>query len=182
MTGFKLPTGAMSGYVLTSDAAGLGTWQQASGGNGSTNHWNLTGNAGTTTSNFLGTTDDQPLELRVNNLRGFRLEPNPSSPNVIGGYLGNKVSVNMVGATISGGGVEAAVNWVTDDYATIGGGAGNLAGRNPARGASPAPYATIRTTWHWVCKPPSPVGLITKPAEIMPQSAAAKGIWPNGLK
>jgi len=143
MTGFKLPTGAMSGYVLTSDAAGLGTWQQASGGNGSTNHWNLTGNAGTTTSNFLGTTDDQPLELRVNNLRGFRLEPNPSSPNVIGGYLGNKVSVNMVGATISGGGVEAAVNWVTDDYATIGGGAGNLAGRNPARGASPAPYATI---------------------------------------
>jgi hypothetical protein len=32
MTGFKLPTGATSGYVLTSDPAGVGTWQAAAGG------------------------------------------------------------------------------------------------------------------------------------------------------
>jgi len=31
--------------------------------------WSLTGNAGTTSSNFVGTTDNQPLILRVNNLR-----------------------------------------------------------------------------------------------------------------
>jgi hypothetical protein len=32
MTGFKMPTGASSGYVLTSDAGGVGTWQAAAGG------------------------------------------------------------------------------------------------------------------------------------------------------
>ena len=32
MTGFKLPTSAASGYVLTSDATGVGTWQAAPGG------------------------------------------------------------------------------------------------------------------------------------------------------
>lgn len=34
MTGFKLPTGATGGYVLTSDASGIGTWQAAAGGIG----------------------------------------------------------------------------------------------------------------------------------------------------
>ena len=42
MTGFKLPTGAMSGYVLTSDASGMGTWQPGSGG--ADNDWTLSGN------------------------------------------------------------------------------------------------------------------------------------------
>lgn len=32
MTGFKMPTGAAEGYVLTSDASGVGTWQLAPGG------------------------------------------------------------------------------------------------------------------------------------------------------
>ena len=148
MTGFKLPTGAMSGYVLTSDGVGTGTWQQSSGGNGSTNHWNLTGNAGTTADNFLGTTDNQPLELRVNNQRIFRFElPNSSSPNIIGGFVGNKVTltgVGLFGATISGGGNKGAVNWVTDNYGTIGGGAGNLAGRpTGSEITQAATYATI---------------------------------------
>lgn len=35
--------------------------------NGSLNTWNLTGNAGTTDSNFVGTTDNTPLYFRVNN-------------------------------------------------------------------------------------------------------------------
>ena len=34
MTGFKMPTGASSSYVLTSDASGVGTWQAAAGGGG----------------------------------------------------------------------------------------------------------------------------------------------------
>lgn len=33
-TGFKMPTGAGAGKVLTSDAAGMGTWQAVSGGGG----------------------------------------------------------------------------------------------------------------------------------------------------
>jgi len=32
MTGFKMPTGALPGGVLTSDAAGVGTWQPGAGG------------------------------------------------------------------------------------------------------------------------------------------------------
>jgi len=40
--------------------------------------WTLAGNAGTTaTTNFLGTTDVQPLEFRVNNRRALRIEPGP---------------------------------------------------------------------------------------------------------
>jgi hypothetical protein len=34
MTGFKLPTGAVAGDILTSDASGTGTWQPAPGGDG----------------------------------------------------------------------------------------------------------------------------------------------------
>src|SRR3954471_8908944 len=41
----------------------------------STNAWNLDGNFGTTGANFLGTTDNNPLNLRVNDVRGLRLEP-----------------------------------------------------------------------------------------------------------
>ncbi len=48
----------------------------ASGGS-----WKLAGNAGTTGSDFLGTTDNQPLNLRVNNARSLRLEPaSPTAP------------------------------------------------------------------------------------------------------
>ncbi|MDZ7270301.1 MAG: tail fiber domain-containing protein [candidate division KSB1 bacterium] len=41
MTGFKMPTGAANGYVLTSDASGVGTWQAPAagiGGSGSANY------------------------------------------------------------------------------------------------------------------------------------------------
>jgi hypothetical protein len=34
MTGFNMSTGATNGYVLTSDASGVGTWQPSSGGSG----------------------------------------------------------------------------------------------------------------------------------------------------
>jgi hypothetical protein len=34
VTGFKMPTGASNGYVLTSDGSGVGTWQPGGGGGG----------------------------------------------------------------------------------------------------------------------------------------------------
>ncbi|MFM9911787.1 MAG: tail fiber domain-containing protein [Chitinophagaceae bacterium] len=40
-------------------------WSQLSAGN---NGWNLTGNTGTATTNFIGTTDAQPLKFRINNI------------------------------------------------------------------------------------------------------------------
>ena len=93
--------------------------------------WSLTGNSGTTPgTNFLGTTDNQALELKVNGARAFRLEPTLGVPNVIGGFNTNSVTPGVVGATIAGGGraVPGFNNLVTDDYGTIGGGFGNRAG------------------------------------------------------
>lgn len=55
--------------------------------------WRNTGNAGTTPgTQFLGTTDNQPLELKVNGARALRLEPNTiGAPNVISGSPVNAV-------------------------------------------------------------------------------------------
>jgi hypothetical protein len=96
--------------------------------------WLLGGNAGTTPGvNFLGTTDNQPLELRVNNLRALRLEPTANDVdgsnlvNVIAGSPVNTVGTGVRGATISGGGAAnwlgaARTNRVDADFGTIGGG------------------------------------------------------------
>ncbi|HXG47048.1 MAG TPA: hypothetical protein VNO52_05440, partial [Methylomirabilota bacterium] len=110
--------------------------------------WQLTGNAGTGPANFLGTTDNQPLELRANGARGLKLEyvsrtgsGFPSlftqrAMNVIGGYWGNSIASNVIGATIAGGGDETGSflfpnffpNTVTGDFGSVGGGYSNTAG------------------------------------------------------
>ncbi|MCB0543503.1 MAG: tail fiber domain-containing protein [Saprospiraceae bacterium] len=98
------------------------------------NNWSLSGNAGTdTTVNFIGTTDNMPLDFRVNNLRGLRLEYAENDlgvpgPNIIGGYGGNNVNPGIYSATISGGGRAGEVNSVTGGSGTIGGGSSNTAG------------------------------------------------------
>jgi trimeric autotransporter adhesin len=114
---------------------GTVTCESTGGGGGSS--WSLSGNSGTTSSNFLGTTDNQPLNLRVNGARGLRLEPasdgTNQSPNVIGGIADNSVTSGVHSAVIGGGGRAdannaATANKVTDDFGTVGGGAGNRAG------------------------------------------------------
>ncbi len=101
--------------------------------------WRTTGNAGTTAGvNFVGTTDNQALELRVNRQRALRLEPTTNSPNLVGGFEGNLADANVVGATIGGGGTVNAMNRILGvpllsdptrprpaQFATISGGAGN---------------------------------------------------------
>jgi hypothetical protein len=95
--------------------------------------WSLTGNTGTVPGlNFVGTTDSQPVEVRVNGQRALRLEPGTSgAPNVIGGAPVNFVSSDVKGATIGGGGGAAdmlgSTNSVTQDFGTVGGGSGNTA-------------------------------------------------------
>ena len=72
--------------------------------------WSLTGNAGTNpAANFIGTTDNQVFELRVNNMRGLRIEPaastgNYQGPNVVLGYAANSVGAGAQGAVVNGGG------------------------------------------------------------------------------
>jgi hypothetical protein len=97
--------------------------------------WGLAGNGGTTGSDFLGTTDTQPLNLRVNGGRALRLEPNGTSPNLIGGYQDNAVLAGLAGATIGGGGQLGLANFVIGDFGTIGGGVENTAGNLAVVGA-----------------------------------------------
>ncbi len=117
---------------------------QGSGGGGS--GWSLTGNGGTNPgTNFLGTTDNTPLELRVNNTLAMRLQPTSGTPNIIGGSTLNQTTTGAsVGVTVAGGGGTAATegHLATDSYATIGGGFANIAGD---LGADPgdAPNATV---------------------------------------
>ena len=104
-----------------------GTLQTTAAGGGDS--WGLAGNAGTTPGvDFLGTTDNQPLDLRVDGTRALRIEPSGSTPNLIGGYKGNTVTANVAGATIGGGGSFGETNRVTDEAGVIGGGKDNQAG------------------------------------------------------
>ena len=64
-----------AGRVLTSDANGTATWQ-----NVSSNSWELTGNNGTNSAtNFIGTTDNQDVVFRRNNLVSGRIGTSNSS-------------------------------------------------------------------------------------------------------
>jgi len=134
-TGPQGPAGA-TGATGPQGIQGLAGATGPSGPAGSANAWSLTGNSGTTAgTNFVGTTDLQPLELHVNGFRVMRYAPaveNSNSdmgPNVIGGGVANTVSLGVQGATIAGGGglfdSNQVPNLVQADFSTIGGGYGN---------------------------------------------------------
>jgi hypothetical protein len=98
--------------------------------------WALSGNAGTTAGpNFLGTSDNQALELRVNYQRALRLVPQASSPTLIGGSAVNSVAAGVAGAVISGGGSAANPNSVAADYGVVAGGASNVVQTGSTYGA-----------------------------------------------
>ena len=111
-----------SGNTLTVSATGL---------------WKLGGNAGTTPGkHFLGTTDDRPLELRVDGQRVMRISLMTAGPlvgaNIIGGYEGNTVGDGVLGATLFGGGASvlppvAYPNSVKGQFGTVSGGRSNTA-------------------------------------------------------
>ncbi len=61
-------------------------WQQIGG---ASNAWGLSGNTGNTAANFIGTTDDQPIHLKINNVRcGF-------IDNVDGAFTGRCVFLGL---------------------------------------------------------------------------------------
>ena len=98
-------------------------------------YWKRGGNAGTTPgTDFLGTTDNKALELKVNGQRALRLEPTtgglgtPGSPNLVGGLPANSVDTGRVGSVIAGGGTFVQGNRVQNDYDFIGAGFDNAAG------------------------------------------------------
>src|SRR5256885_1922722 len=83
--------GATKGQVLVFKGSRWVPASLAAAGAG----WLLAGNAGTSpATQFLGTTDNQALVLRANNLIGWRLVPGtcgspPCAPNIIGGDPAN---------------------------------------------------------------------------------------------
>jgi hypothetical protein len=104
-TTYTLPTAdGTSGQVLSTNGSGVLNWATVSGGGGS--GWLLTGNANTTSANFLGTTDNQPLTIKI------------GSPSTQSGYLNIQgqtafgYSANATGAnsTAIGAGSSAANN------------------------------------------------------------------------
>jgi hypothetical protein len=103
--------------------------------------WLLSGNSGTAPgAQYLGTSDKQPLEIKVGGVRVWRAEDNGDSsdinnlpdgaPNIIAGSASNVVSRDVVGATIAGGGAtnyngNAIPNTVRASWSTISGGVSN---------------------------------------------------------
>lgn len=147
--GTGLTGGGTSGSVTVNVAfAGTGSATTAarsdhSHGGESETYWSLAGNAATTPgTDFLGTTDNQALEFKVNNARVLRLEPDATSPNLLGGYQGNALSSGVYGATLSGGGASGFANAVTDHYGVVAGGRANQAGDDAGLPNSAA-YATV---------------------------------------
>ncbi len=93
-----------AGNVFSGNGSGLtGVNAATVGGVSGTDLWKLSGNSGVGSEQFLGTTDNQPLEFRVNGQRTLRLEPGVDGiPNVIGGAFCSAWTPTF-GATIGGG-------------------------------------------------------------------------------
>jgi trimeric autotransporter adhesin len=98
--------------------------------------WKLRGNSNTIPgTHYLGTADNQALELKVGGRRALRLVPNGyNGPTIIAGDPLNEVAQGTLGATISGGRENSLADGT--DYSTIGGGIYNTV-------ASLASLATI---------------------------------------
>jgi trimeric autotransporter adhesin len=91
--------------------------------------WLLGGNAlAVPDKEYLGTSNNTPLVIKVNGERALLIEPNAASPNLVGGYAGNTVAAGIAGAVIGGGGSKDFPNRVLFSYGTVGGGYGNEVG------------------------------------------------------
>jgi trimeric autotransporter adhesin len=124
-----------SANVFRGDGKGLtGVVATALSAEAAAGFWQIGGNAGTTGGpNFLGTTDNQPLELKVANTRALLLAPNGTAPpNLIGGSPSNMVVSGVVGGTIGGGGAASADegNSIGSIFGTVAGGSGNAIGNS----------------------------------------------------
>lgn len=140
VTTAKIAPGA-NGQVLTTTGGSV-AWQAPAAGGGSA--WSLGGNAGTDPeTDYVGTSDDKPLELRVAAQRALRLEPPPAdneaagfraANNVILGSAFNRVGEGVANASIGGGGIPLDAdldadfaNRVFADGGTVSGGSANAA-------------------------------------------------------
>jgi hypothetical protein len=123
--------GTVTATGFSGDGGGLTNLNATSlGGLASSNLWQLGGN-NLAAGQFLGSTNNQPVEIRVNNFRvmqfAYAANAIGISPNVIGGSSANSVAPGIIGATIGGGGTSASSNFVNGNFGTIAGGELNVA-------------------------------------------------------
>lgn len=134
--------GAFSGSVsgtFSGNGSGMTNVNAATlGGLSSANFWKTNGNAGANPTNgaFLGTTDNLPLEFKVNGQRVLRLEPSAIGPNVIAGSSGNSVGAGLFGVTIGGGNNNRVFSNTNSppSSSVISGGEENVIGGTPGGG------------------------------------------------
>jgi hypothetical protein len=116
------PTSTVGVGILQTDAFGNLSWLDPSALGGGGAGWALTGNSGTNPAvNFLGTTDAQPLVIRVNNTQTFRFNTNLSLQRDAGGNLRGQGAVDLQSAR------SAATQVASGNYSVIGGGQNNTA-------------------------------------------------------
>jgi trimeric autotransporter adhesin len=87
-------------YVFTSDAAGTGTWMNPSANPlfaSSANDWHVTGNTVSATGKYLGTNDNFPLQLKVNNTNAGIIDN--TTHNAYYGYDAGTANLPIASAT-----------------------------------------------------------------------------------
>jgi trimeric autotransporter adhesin len=109
-------------------------------GLGAGNFWQLSGN-NVASGQFLGSTNNQPVEIRVNGTRVFRLEPDSrglGAGNLIGGFIGNTIlQPGSGGNVIAGGGVGGATNVINTNSS------GDFIGAGSANQVGPGVYNAV---------------------------------------
>jgi len=103
----NLPQGAVTDSVVTADLNGNLRWRAASSLSG--NNWTLLGNTGTTAANFLGTTDNTPFFLRINNTNAGSLSQN----NTAYGYNAYNTTADPSAVNNTALGVTTLLNNIT---------------------------------------------------------------------
>ena len=123
-TGSTGPAGAQGPQGITGAAGAIGGQGPAgatgpAGADGAANAWGLNGTSASAT-NFVGTTNSQPLQLRVNNLPSGHIGAANSTATF--GYSTLNPSVNAFGNTAIGA-YTLSVNTGGDDNTAVGAGA-----------------------------------------------------------
>ncbi len=124
--------GTVTATAFSGSGGGLtGVNASALGGLNRSNYWQLGGNQ-ISAGQFLGSQNNQPVEIRVNGAKtmSWSYASNTTSgvsPNLIGGFAGNFVAPEVVGAIIVGGGIGGlfGTNSVLADFGTVVGGRAN---------------------------------------------------------
>ena len=108
-----------AGDVLTLPISGGNAYWSAPSGGSSTNNWNINGNSATVDGlNFIGTTDNVPFNIRVNNQKAGRID-NMLNNAFFGYVAGNSNTTGFVNTAIGGNALRN--NTTGEENTAIGG-------------------------------------------------------------